>query len=53
MIDFVIDLVSVFIFVDIGIVMFCILMLALGGEVQHIPFWDGQIRLVVSLFNLI
>ena len=48
---FIIDTICVLILVDIAIVFFSLLVLALGGEIQHVPFWDAQMKFVVDLLN--
>lgn len=37
--------------VDIAILMLTILAIGMGVDVQHISFWDAQLRFVVSLLG--
>lgn len=38
-------------FADAMIVMVTMLAIAQGENVQHVPFWDAQIRFVVSILT--
>lgn len=42
---------SFLILCDLFMVLLMILAVGSGADVQHIPFWDSQMRVIVSLFG--